>query len=43
MKAIKVQGRAKNLKWDKVEEAIEVLQVQDSIYVGEVEEKKEGC
>jgi hypothetical protein len=43
MKAIKVQGRAKNLKWDKVEEVIEVLQVQDSIYVGEVEEKKEGC
>ena len=31
MKAIKEQGRAKNLKWDKVEEVIEV------------EEKKEGC
>jgi hypothetical protein len=34
MKAIKEQGRAKNLKWDKVEEVIEVQ---------EVEEKKEGC
>jgi hypothetical protein len=34
MKAIKEQGRAKNLKWDKVEEVIEVI---------EVEEKKEGC
>jgi hypothetical protein len=31
MKAIKVQGRAKNLKWDQVEE------------VEEVEEVKEGC
>jgi len=34
MKAIKEQGRAKNLKWDKVEEVIEVM---------EVKEKKEGC
>jgi len=37
MKAIKEQGRAKNLKW---EESNDVEQV---IYVEEVEENKEGC
>ena len=34
MKAIKEQGRAKNLKWDKVEEVEEI---------GEVKEEEKGC
>jgi hypothetical protein len=37
MKAIKQQGSSKNLKWEEVKE------VEEAIYVEEVEEKKEGC
>jgi hypothetical protein len=37
MKAIKQQGNAKNLIWEQVNE------VEQVIYVEEVEEKKEGC
>ena len=37
MKAIKEQGRAKNLKWDKVEEAEELIEVK------EVEKEEKGC
>ena len=37
MKAIKQQGSSKNLKWE------EVTEVEEAIYVEEVEEKKEGC
>jgi hypothetical protein len=37
MKAIKVQGRAKNLKWDHVEKVEELQEV------GEADEEKTGC
>ena len=37
MKAIKEQGRAKNLKWDGVEKVEEVQEV------GEADEEKKGC
>ena len=36
MKAIKEQGRAKNLKWDQVEEVEQVIEVKEV-------EKKTGC
>jgi hypothetical protein len=37
MKAIKVQGRAKNLKWDHIEKVEEMQEV------GEADEEKTGC